>query len=698
MKKAFWGVLLCLTLLLFMSATAFAMSGDGTESNPYLIETEEDFLIIANFPAMHYKLNNDVTINSELGDFSGIFDGNGFKITTSKDYVLSSNSGTIKNVVISGSTFVYTNNGSIKNIIVDSGILVDTNNGTIEKAQTSSGILVHTNNETGIIRDCKELLTGIINVDSSSLKYDNDQYYSMQISMVIDNYGEITDCLCVCDELTMERVFNDSVGGSDLCLAGISIKNYGIIQNSACVFNNATIIISDKRTYPYSQDIKVGGIALYNTRDATIRQCFTEGNFHVETRSKEGGTVYVGGIAYQNGGVITESYYNADCSLYTYISEPRCIEQNFYAIGKSTSTTSVIENCYSKGTVHSTSGFGIMIYATDYSVLMGGITDDCGVVSNCHTEMTFDYRDRDYTTIYPVGGSEVFNSYYLSESPSTDDSTYGIPASSGAMKLKDLYTDWDFDTVWAIDSEINDGYPYLRWEYSEDDEEPETPTEPEEPAEPETPVVPDENAPTVKVESVKGKAGGTVTVPLYIENNTGIAGMQLSLTYDERLTLTGMARSTGEEDSALESLSFTVPGNLTATTLTLPWYGLEADSTNGKILVLTFTIPEGAEDDTVYDIAISYEQGGIYDNDLNDVDFEMVNGSITVKNCTIGDINDDGLINTKDITLLSRGIAGGYGVTLTESADVNGDGLTNTKDITILSRYIAGGYGVTLGN
>ena len=83
---------------------------------------------------------------------------------------------------------------------------------------------------------------------------------------------------------------------------------------------------------------------------------------------------------------------------------------------------------------------------------------------------------------------------------------------------------------------------------------------------------------------------------------------------------------------------------------------------------------------------------------LCDVDFEMVNGSIIVKNYTVGDINDDGFINTKDITILSRGIAGGYGVTLTEAADVNGDGVTNTKDITILSRYIAGGYGVTLGN
>lgn len=75
----------------------------------------------------------------------------------------------------------------------------------------------------------------------------------------------------------------------------------------------------------------------------------------------------------------------------------------------------------------------------------------------------------------------------------------------------------------------------------------------------------------------------------------------------------------------------------------------------------------------------------------------IVNGSISVKNYTIGDINDDGTINMKDVTLLRRGVIGGYGITLNEAADVNCDGVTNMKDVTILRRYVIGGYGVTLG-
>ena len=61
------------------------------------------------------------------------------------------------------------------------------------------------------------------------------------------------------------------------------------------------------------------------------------------------------------------------------------------------------------------------------------------------------------------------------------------------------------------------------------------------------------------------------------------------------------------------------------------------------------------------------------------------------------DLNDDGRVNAKDIVLLMRYIAGGYGVELTtDAADLNRDGIVNTKDAVALMRYIAGGYDVVL--
>ena len=64
-----------------------------------------------------------------------------------------------------------------------------------------------------------------------------------------------------------------------------------------------------------------------------------------------------------------------------------------------------------------------------------------------------------------------------------------------------------------------------------------------------------------------------------------------------------------------------------------------------------------------------------------------------------GDFDGDGLINTTDVVLLRRYIAGGYGVEISEkAADLNSDGTLNTTDIVLLRRYIAGGYDIVLPN
>ena len=62
-----------------------------------------------------------------------------------------------------------------------------------------------------------------------------------------------------------------------------------------------------------------------------------------------------------------------------------------------------------------------------------------------------------------------------------------------------------------------------------------------------------------------------------------------------------------------------------------------------------------------------------------------------------GDVNGDGVINSKDVTVLRRYIAGGWNVKIIEAnSDINGDGTINAKDVTLLRRYLAGGWGVAL--
>ena len=62
-----------------------------------------------------------------------------------------------------------------------------------------------------------------------------------------------------------------------------------------------------------------------------------------------------------------------------------------------------------------------------------------------------------------------------------------------------------------------------------------------------------------------------------------------------------------------------------------------------------------------------------------------------------GDADNDGLIDLKDIIIISKYLAGGWGISLNESnSDVNGDGNINIADLVTISRYLAGGWGIEL--
>ena len=63
-----------------------------------------------------------------------------------------------------------------------------------------------------------------------------------------------------------------------------------------------------------------------------------------------------------------------------------------------------------------------------------------------------------------------------------------------------------------------------------------------------------------------------------------------------------------------------------------------------------------------------------------------------------GDVNQDGVINLKDVTLLRRILSEGDESASIDSKimDVNEDGVVNLKDITYLRRYLAGGWNIEL--
>lgn len=211
-------------------------------------------------------------------------------------------------------------------------------------------------------------------------------------------------------------------------------------------------------------------------------------------------------------------------------------------------------------------------------------------------------------------------------------------------------------------------------------------TEPE----PQPPV---ESSGTIAIQSVRVQPGKAVTVRLDLSANKGISNMRLQLSYPAGFTLENI-----QKGDALSTLFFTPPGKLTANPVNFVWDGTDADTSEGCILELTFRVADTVSPGD-YKIHMSYQKGDVLDNDLEDIDLTLQDGAVTVAQFTYGDVNDDGVINMKDLGALRKYFAGGYDADkfVMEAADVNGDGVVNMKDLGILRRYLAGGYDINLG-
>lgn len=207
--------------------------------------------------------------------------------------------------------------------------------------------------------------------------------------------------------------------------------------------------------------------------------------------------------------------------------------------------------------------------------------------------------------------------------------------------------------------------------------------------------------PVITVQSVAETAGSTVNIAVTIKNNPGILGATLKFSYDDNLTL--LNASSGE---AFSALTMTKPGNLSSP-CNFVWDGQDLnddDIKDGNVITLKFAINENTAAGTKCMINVSYDSGDIVDKNLSAINPELVNGCITVIDYLPGDLNSDRKINSTDIIMLRRHIAGKYEQTINELAgDVNADGKFNSTDIIMLRRYVAdgcqtlpGGYNVEL--
>ena len=122
-----------------------------------------------------------------------------------------------------------------------------------------------------------------------------------------------------------------------------------------------------------------------------------------------------------------------------------------------------------------------------------------------------------------------------------------------------------------------------------------------------------------------GSGNQSVEIPVRISGNRGgVCGISVSLSYDKGIKLTGV-----KQGEALHSLTYTAPGDLSKNPVVLLWDGMEAETGDGIILYLTFSVPVSYGGD--YGIRISAPPGSIYDNDLEDYTVTVRDGTIHVE-------------------------------------------------------------------
>lgn len=392
------------------------------------IRTAEDFSNIRNNLSGNYILMNDIDFSGvefiPIGDnknpFIGFIEGQGYRL---------------KNIVISG-TESYNGifrrmedakitNLSFENCIVNGGYSTGVLCGQSYKSEIISlnfiNCTVNGNSNTGIVAGyVSESQYNNLKINNSIV---NDK--SGNSGLICGYAWNITLSSCYCENSKIYSKYN--VG---------TVTGYGNVNCNNCFFHNIEISCSDPN-YKYFQYI--GGIT--GAGDVVAVQCYI--NVKIKDTAEWSGEKYfnVGGI---NGASWSTKHNISNCAIFIDItSYGGDIIQYIGGISPN-SNQSYIENCYIVMNVNTNASFGRY----------------CGSL--------FGYTSQD----------TVISTYYNADiNVPIDDQA--IPKTTDELKIRDTFQNWDFENIWGIHPEINEGYPYLRIFYPEVPDEPDPDEQPE---------------------------------------------------------------------------------------------------------------------------------------------------------------------------------------------------------------------------
>jgi len=182
----------------------------------------------------------------------------------------------------------------------------------------------------------------------------------------------------------------------------------------------------------------------------------------------------------------------------------------------------------------------------------------------------------------------------------------------------------------------------------------------------------------LSIPEVTGVSGKDVVVPANIDDATGIAGGDITLTYDKNILTAKDVISKNILLTNSMNISFNV---VTLGKIIISFAGATGiKSGSGELFEVTFTVSADAKNQD--ESPIQFDKTSIYDANLQDIPVTTQNGKVRIA-CVKGDINGDGIVNSKDAILALQFTVGLKTPTDQQkcAADVIADGEIKANDV-----------------
>ena len=198
-----------------------------------------------------------------------------------------------------------------------------------------------------------------------------------------------------------------------------------------------------------------------------------------------------------------------------------------------------------------------------------------------------------------------------------------------------------------------------------------------------------EDAPAFVVDNANACYGKTFTIAISTRNNPGVVSYRLRVHYD-----TDLLELISAEEGAFAGITY---GPTIANPFVMTWCDtVHPDNTTDDVVTyLTFRAKEGV-DPTATTISLTYDLVDVYNTVWESVYFYPISGTVQLMAVEIGDVNDDGQINTRDLGLLQRYLNGWDVEIALDACDIDANGKINVRDFALLERYL-NGWDVQLG-